>query len=46
VAHPAIIALLEGKPDWIDMLARQIGGVVTLRSEPSLPIHGSHVEKS
>jgi len=46
VAHPSLIAELERNPDWIDMLARQVGGAVTLRSEPSLPIHGSYAEKN
>ena len=45
VGHPAIIALLEGRPEWIAALERQIGGAVTLRSEPSLPIHGAYAEK-
>jgi hypothetical protein len=45
-AHPAVIAVLEGKPDWIEALARQVGGTVTLRAEPSLPIHGAYVENA
>ena len=43
-AHPAVIAVLELKPDWTETLSRQIGGAVTLRSEPSLPIHGAYAE--
>lgn len=46
VAHPAVIAVLERNPIWLDKLARQVGGTVTLRSEPSLPIHAGHAEKS
>lgn len=46
VAHPALIAVLEQKPDWIAELARQLGGAVTLRSDPSLPIHGAYAEKA
>jgi hypothetical protein len=44
VAHPAVAAILEGKPDWIDALARQTGGVMTLRANPSIPIHGGYAE--
>jgi hypothetical protein len=33
-AAPAVIARLRAKPDWLDMLARRIGGPVTLREEP------------
>ena len=44
VAHPAVIAVLERQSDWIEALERQIGGAVTLRGEPSLPIHGGYAE--
>lgn len=44
VAHRAVIALLESRRDWLDALARQVGGAVTLRSDPSLPIHGGHAQ--
>ena len=43
-AYPAVIAVLERRKDWIDMLERQIGGAITLRSDPSLPIHGGYAE--
>ena len=43
-AHRAVIAVLERRKDWIDMLERQIGGAITLRSDPSLPIHGGYAE--
>ena len=46
VAHPSAIAVLEGKPDWIETLARQTGGAITLRPEPSLPIHGAYAENA
>jgi hypothetical protein len=46
VAHPAVIALLEGRPAWLDAVAKQIGGAVTLRADASLPIHGSYAEKA
>ena len=40
VAHPAVIEAIL--PDWVYQLARQIGGAVTLRSDPSLGIAGGH----
>ena len=36
VAHPAVIAVLNANPDWLDRLARQVGGAVGLRAAPSL----------
>jgi ribonuclease G len=45
VAHPAVITVLDGRPDWMAALERQVGGSVTLRSEPSLPIHAGYAEK-
>lgn len=45
-AHPAIIAVLEARPDWLAALARQIGGAVGLRSDPRLTISGGHAENA
>ena len=36
VAHPAVIAAIEAHPDWIERLATQVGGTVSLRGEPAL----------
>jgi ribonuclease G len=44
VAHPAVIRVLEGKPDWTERLARQVGGAIGLRAEPNLPISGGYAE--
>ena len=44
VAHPAVTGVLERNPAWLHALSRQIGGAVTLRSEPTLPIHGTYAE--
>jgi hypothetical protein len=44
VAHPAVSAVFERKVAWIEALARQIGGRVTLRSDQSLPIHGGYAQ--
>ena len=46
VAHPAVTAMLERRNDWIAALERQVGGSITLRSDPSLPIHAGYAEKS
>jgi ribonuclease G len=43
-AHPTLIRVLEQHPAWIEQLSRQIGGAVTLRSDPSLPIHGAYAQ--
>ena len=45
-AHPAVTRVLEQNPAWLDQLSRQIGGAVTLRSDPSLPIHGAYAQGS
>src|SRR4249919_1051429 len=44
-AHPSVIAVLSGHRDWLDQLARQVGGAVTLRSDPSLANSGGHAER-
>ena len=44
VAHPAVAKLLEAHPDWLDALARQLGGAVSLRADPALPRSGAYAE--
>ena len=44
LAHPAVIAVLEGHPDWLEALARQLGGAVSLRADPSLAMSTGHAE--
>ena len=44
VAHPAVIAILEARPEWRDALARQIGGAVSLRADPALAMSGGHAK--
>jgi ribonuclease G len=46
VAHPKVIAVLDGKAGWIDRLSRAVGGAVTLRGEPSLAMSGAYAEKA
>ncbi|HEU0310031.1 MAG TPA: ribonuclease [Sphingomicrobium sp.] len=45
-AHPAVLAVLEANSSWIDQLARQVGGQVTLRVDASLAIAGGHAERA
>jgi len=40
VAHPKVIAALV--PGWTEALARQVGGTVSLRADPTLGIAGGH----
>jgi len=44
-AHPAVIAVLESNPDWLERLSRQVGGAVTLRSDPLLAMSAGHAER-
>ena len=44
VAAPAVIAVMERHPEWIAELGRQLGGAVTLRSDPTLTISAGHAE--
>lgn len=44
VAHPAVAALLEARPDWLEELSRQVGGPVELRADAALPMSGGHAE--
>jgi ribonuclease G len=44
VAHPAVTGLLQSHQDWLDALALQIGGAVSLRADPALPISGGYAE--
>lgn len=45
VAHPAVIASLDSRPEWIATLGRQIGGAVDLRADAALPMSGGYAEK-
>jgi hypothetical protein len=44
--HPAVAAVIDAHPDWIEALARQVGGPVALRSDTRLSISGGHAEKA
>ena len=45
-ANPAILQHLEARPDWLERLARQVGGAVTLRAEPALAMSGGHATRA
>ncbi len=44
VVHPAVAAILEAHGDWLEALARQIGGSVGLRADPSLAMSGGYAQ--
>ncbi len=46
VAHPAVIAVLEKHPPWLDALARQLGGNIGLRADASLTMSGAYAENA
>lgn len=46
VAHPALIAVLEGRPGWLERLSRTVGGSVALRADPSLAMSAAYAEKA
>ena len=46
VAHPAVIAVLEQRREWLDALGRQLGGTVGLRADPALPMSGGYAENA
>jgi hypothetical protein len=45
-AHPVVIAVLRANSAWLEALSRQLGGAVTLRSDPSLAISAGHAERA
>ena len=44
VAHPAIVAVFQRRPDWLDALSRQVGGAVGLRADAAVPMSGGYAE--
>jgi len=44
VVHPAIAAALDAHPDWLEMLARRLGGAISLRADAALPMSGGYAE--
>lgn len=43
-AHPGVIAELNRNLAWLDQLSRLTGGLITLRSDPSLAISAGYAE--
>jgi hypothetical protein len=39
-----VISVLEKQTGWLDALARQLGGNLGLRADPSLTMSGGHAE--
>ena len=46
VGHPAIVAVLESRPDWLNALSRQVGGALSLRADANLPMSGGYAESA
>ena len=44
VAHPAVASVIEDRRDWLDALAGQTGGAISLRADPALPMSGGYAE--
>ena len=44
VAHPAVIAVLEARGEWLEALGRQLGGQIGLRPDAALPISSGYAE--
>ena len=44
VAHPALAEWIGKRAYWLDQLGRQVGGPVTLRVDPQLPISAGYAE--
>ena len=43
-AGSIVVALLERQADWLDRLAKQVGGAVSLRHDPNLPMSAGYAE--
>jgi hypothetical protein len=43
VASPPVVSRLRDTPDWLETLAKRVGGHVSLREEPSFTTWRSHV---
>ncbi len=43
VAHPALISII--KPEWLNQLGRQVGGVVSLRGDPACRMGAAHAHR-
>jgi hypothetical protein len=46
VAHPAVVAMLRSRSEWLGELARKVGGEIGLREDPALPMSGGYAENA
>jgi hypothetical protein len=46
VAHPAVVTVLDSRPEWLEALGRQTGGTVSLRADAALPMSGGYAENA
>lgn len=46
VAHPVVIAVLEGNSAWIEQLSLHVGGAVTLRADASVAMSAGYAERA
>lgn len=46
VANSAVAAAIGFHPAWLDALGRALGGAVTLRADPDLPMSGGYAENA
>jgi ribonuclease G len=44
VVHPAVAAVLQGRADWTQALSHQMGGAISLRADPAIPMSGGYAE--
>lgn len=43
-AHPAVVAAIAARPDWIAAVERMLGAPLALRADAALAISGGHVQ--
>ncbi len=46
VVPPPVVAVLDDRPEWLEMLGRQLGGSIALRADAGLAMDGGHVAPS
>ena len=46
VAHPAVIAVLEGNAAWVEQLSLHVGGAVSLRADASIAMSAGYAERA
>jgi len=44
VAHPAVVEAIQSQEGWLDLIARQAGGSVSLRADGAIPMSGGYAE--